>query len=92
MLVRSGARSIAGMLARAVEFIDEKCGVRLADPPAIGLGHVSGELRMTPLEDIMRMADETLQRPREQWWMRLRPVARMMAHMSHPENDGAHST
>jgi hypothetical protein len=27
------------------------------------------------------MADETLQRPRDQWWMRLRPVARMMAHL-----------
>lgn len=74
------------MLARTVEYIDEKCGVRMPDPPAIGIGHVAGEMRMTPLEEIMRMADERLQRPREQWWMRLRPIARMMAHQS--QEDG----
>jgi 6-phosphofructokinase 1 len=69
------------MLAKVVEYIDEHCTVKQSNPPAIGIGHVSGELRMTPLEDVMRMADETLQRPRDQWWMRLRPVARMMAHL-----------
>lgn len=68
------------MLARVVEYIDERCGVRQNDPPALGIGHVDGQLRMTPLEDIMRQADERLQRPHEQWWLRLRPIARMMAH------------
>jgi 6-phosphofructokinase 1 len=67
------------MIARAVEHIDEKCAQRQADPPAISLGHINGELRMTPLDDAMRMADDTLQRPYEQWWLRLRPVARMMS-------------
>jgi 6-phosphofructokinase 1 len=75
------------MLARAVEFIDEQCGRNQFDPPAIGIGHVNGELRLTPLHDLMRMADEELQRPREQWWMQLRPVARMMAHLSVPKNE-----
>jgi 6-phosphofructokinase 1 len=70
----------ARMMARAVEFIDEHCGSKQLDPPAISFGHVDGELRMTPIEDVMRMADPLWHRPRVQWWMRLRPVARMMAH------------
>jgi 6-phosphofructokinase 1 len=69
------------MLARAVEYIDEHSTIRDANPLAVSIGQVSGELRMTPLEEMMRMADEKWQRPREQWWMRLRPVARMMAYM-----------
>ncbi len=74
------------MLAKVVEYIDEHCTTTAANPPAVGIGQVSGEMRMTPLEDIMRMVDETVQRPREQWWMRLRPIARMMAHpLPHPQ-------
>ena len=71
----------ARMLARVVEYVDEHCALKEPNPPAFGIGHVSGEMRMTPLEEIMRMADEKLQRPRDQWWMRLRPIAAMMAHM-----------
>jgi 6-phosphofructokinase 1 len=68
------------MLAKAVEYIDEHGVGREPNPPAYGLGQVSGDLRMTSLDELMRMADEDLQRPYDQWWMRLRPVARMMAH------------
>jgi 6-phosphofructokinase 1 len=78
----------ARMLANAVDFIDEHCMSNDGNPPAVSIGHVAGDLRITPLEDVMRMADERLQRPREQWWMRLRPVARMMAHMTPPNFDG----
>ena len=68
------------MLAMVVDYIDENCRERGSNPPAVGIGHIAGEMKMTPLEDVMRMADEQLERPREQWWMQLRPVARMMAH------------
>jgi 6-phosphofructokinase 1 len=76
----------ARMLARAVEFIDDQRGATQFDPPAVGIGHVNGELRLTPLHEVMRMADEEWHRPRDQWWMRLRPVARMMAHLFPLEN------
>jgi 6-phosphofructokinase 1 len=59
--------------------------VKDPNPPAFGIGNVSGELRMTPLDEVMRMADEEFERPREQWWMRLRPVARMMAQQQVPD-------
>jgi 6-phosphofructokinase 1 len=73
------------MLAKVVEYIDERCMVKDPNPPAFGMGNVSGELRMTPLDEVMRMADEEFERPREQWWMRLRPVARMMAQQQVPD-------
>jgi 6-phosphofructokinase 1 len=73
------------MLAKAVEYIDEKCMVKEVHPPAFGLGQVAGDLRMTSLEEIMRMGDDEFQRPYDQWWMQLRPVARMMAHLTPPE-------
>ena len=69
----------ARMVARAIEFLDEKWDPDDPEPPAIALGHVEGEVRMTPMEEVMRMANTRLQRPRKQWWMRLRPIARMMA-------------
>jgi 6-phosphofructokinase 1 len=73
------------MLAKVVDYIDEHCMEKMANPPAVSLGNVAGDLKMTPLDEVMRMADERLQRPREQWWMGLRPVARMMARMAVPE-------
>ena len=71
------------MAARAVEYIEQSLiGDEAAPdglPAAAGLGQVSGELRVTPLEDIMRMSDDKVQRPKQQWWMSLRPVTRMMS-------------
>jgi hypothetical protein len=68
------------MAAKAVEYIDLHAGQRKGPAPALCLGHVAGEMRMTPLDEVMRMADRELKRPREQWWLRLRPLSRMMAH------------
>ena len=73
----------ARMAARAVEYIEESLigeeATLEGSPVAVGLGQVSGELRVTPLEDIMRMSDTQVPRPKQQWWMNLRPVARMMS-------------
>lgn len=68
------------MMARAIEYLDERCATSQNDLPAIALGQVSGEMQLTPLEDVMRMADMEYHRPRQQAWMRLRPMARMMSH------------
>lgn len=70
----------AHMAAKAVEYIDLQTGERKGPAPALCLGHVAGEMRMTSLDEVMRMADRELKRPREQWWLRLRPLSRMMAH------------
>jgi 6-phosphofructokinase 1 len=33
----------------------------------------------TNLEDLPRLMDMDLQRPKEQWWLQLRPIAKIMA-------------
>ena len=72
----------ARMATRAVEFIEQSVENGESETAAAALGQVGGELRVTPLDEIMRMADEKLQRPKQQWWMNLRPVARMMSQRS----------
>ncbi len=43
------------------------------------LGLLAGKLQFQPMEDFPRMADEVLQRPKQQWWLDLRPIARLLA-------------
>jgi 6-phosphofructokinase 1 len=69
----------ARMSSCAVDYIEQVYANAEGDPPAVCLGQVRGELRFTPLEEVVRMSDERLQRPKQQWWMELRPVAQMMA-------------
>jgi 6-phosphofructokinase 1 len=68
----------ARMASRAVDFIEQTAPGE-ADPPAVALGMVSGDLRFTPLDDVVRMSNAQFQRPKDQWWMNLRPIARMMS-------------
>ena len=46
---------------------------------AVCLGIQEGDVRATPLYMVPRVMNAELQRPHEQWWMELRPVARMLA-------------
>ena len=43
------------------------------------IGLQGKEILFHNLEDFMRMSDEPHQRPRSQWWMDLRPIARILA-------------
>jgi hypothetical protein len=38
-----------------------------------------GAFRFTQFEDIIRTYDVKLQRPKEQWWMGMRPLGRILA-------------
>lgn len=60
------------------------------EAPAVCLGMVEDVLTFTPLYQVPRIFDEEFQRPKKQWWMRLRPLARMLAQPSaayQPEYD-----
>lgn len=46
------------------------------------IGMTGGKVRTFSLEDLPRMVDTEHQRPREQWWMDLRPIARLLAQPS----------
>jgi 6-phosphofructokinase 1 len=43
------------------------------------IGLQGKEIKFHPLEDFLRMADEEHQRPKEQWWMELRDILKVLA-------------
>lgn len=49
------------------------------EPLSSCVGMVNGRYRFTPLEDIGRMMDKPNERPKVQWWLDLRPIARVLA-------------
>ncbi|MCS7222437.1 MAG: 6-phosphofructokinase [Anaerolineae bacterium] len=71
-------RILATRLAvKCVDFLEEQAG--LSEPGAACIGLVGGEIRFTDLEEIPRLMDWEHRRPKRQWWMDLRPIARMLA-------------
>ena len=65
------------LAARCIDFLREHAHDDPAPVSCIGL--VQGRVRFTGLEDFPVLMDEKLQRPREQWWLRLRPIVDAMA-------------
>jgi 6-phosphofructokinase 1 len=49
------------------------------EPHSACIGQEHGKIIFTDLEDVPRLMDRQFRRPREQWWMGLRSIARVMA-------------
>jgi 6-phosphofructokinase 1 len=49
------------------------------EPPALFVGMQGGAVNFYNIEDLPRMADIRLMRPKEQWWLDKREVARVLA-------------
>ncbi len=49
------------------------------EPCSAFVGFQGGKISFTGLEDYPRVADQTLGRPKTQWWLDLRDIARVMA-------------
>ncbi|MCG8346406.1 MAG: 6-phosphofructokinase, partial [Chloroflexales bacterium] len=65
------------LTAKCIDFL-----INEADNPApMGafIGLQSGKITFTNIEDLPRMVDEAKQRPRVQWWMDLRRIARTLS-------------
>ncbi len=62
---------------RCIEYLIEKCDQSSIDASFIGLQN--GRVQFHNLEDFHRMVDKDKQRPKEQWWMSLRSIAKIMA-------------
>lgn len=43
------------------------------------IGEIGGEMYSTPLEQIPAMVDETQRRPKDQWWLQLKPMFYLLA-------------
>ncbi len=71
-------RILATRLAvHCMEFLHEEA--MRTEPGAVCIGLMGGEIRFTSLEDIPRLVDMEYQRPKQQWWMNLRSLARTLA-------------
>jgi 6-phosphofructokinase 1 len=65
------------LAAKCIEFLDKEAGQN--PPAAAAIGLLEGQVRFTSLEDLPRLIQKGVRRPKEQWWLALRPIARIMA-------------
>jgi 6-phosphofructokinase 1 len=63
--------------AKCVNHLIEKAEQKSADIASIGLK--GGQLQLTDLEDWPRLVDLEYQRPKEQWWLGLREIAKLLS-------------
>ena len=75
------------LTAEAIDYLVDQCETDGGEPAAACIGMLNDVLTFTPLYEIPRMFDEEFQRPKKQWWMELRPLARMLAQ---PNQDYVH--
>ena len=71
-------RNLATRLAkRCVErLIDE---AEAGTDAALAIGLADGKIEFSDLESLRKQVDSEFQRPKKQWWMELRPIARVLA-------------
>ena len=65
------------LAARCIEHLSET--PESDNPPVMFIGMQGGEMKFFDIEDIPRMADMTLSRPKEEWWMDMRTVAKVLS-------------
>ncbi|HEV8712211.1 MAG TPA: 6-phosphofructokinase [Candidatus Binatia bacterium] len=65
------------LAATAIEFLIAEAGK--ASQAAVFIGLQTGQVQFNNLEDLPRLADLTPQRPREQWWLDTRPIAKVLS-------------
>ncbi|MFO7682782.1 MAG: 6-phosphofructokinase [Chloroflexota bacterium] len=71
-------RILATRLASdCVDYLEEQIDQGQVGSSFIGL--VGGEFKITSMEDMPRMVDSKYGRPKEQWWLDLRPIVDLLA-------------
>ncbi len=71
-------RIMATRLAvECMNFLESQVGQ--PEPVSACIGQQAGHLEFTDLEEIHRLMDREFRRPRQQWWLGLRPIARILA-------------
>ena len=68
---------VTRLASECINFLTEEAGQ--PSPAAAAIGLQEGRVVFTSLEDLPRLVAKGYQRPKEQWWLRLRPIARIMA-------------
>lgn len=65
------------LAARCIEYLIEEA--EKSEPAGVFIGLQSGKVTFTDLEDLPRLADAVLQRPKTQKWLELRSIAKIMS-------------
>jgi 6-phosphofructokinase 1 len=65
------------LATRCIDYLITEAGK--ADPDSAFIGFEAGQVQFTGMEDYPRMINKTYRRPKKQWWMELRPIARVLA-------------
>jgi 6-phosphofructokinase 1 len=74
----------ASRLARlCLEYLIAECNKQSANSAFVGMQN--GKIAFSDMRDFERMVDTTVQRPREQWWLQLNNIARLMAKLAPTE-------
>jgi 6-phosphofructokinase 1 len=71
-------RNLASRLAAdCIEYLETQIGSE--EPLSAVIGLLGSSMQFTELEEIPRLMNRKERRPRDQWWMALRPIARVLA-------------
>jgi 6-phosphofructokinase 1 len=65
------------LAAKCIDFLIEEADS--GTPRSVYLGLQGGEVALTRVDDFPRLVVQGARRPKEQWWLELRPIARIMA-------------
>ncbi len=65
------------LAARCIDFLIDEAGK--PNPAGAFIGLTEGHVQLCNLLDFPRMVDEAHQRPKEQWWLSLRAIERVLA-------------
>jgi 6-phosphofructokinase 1 len=65
------------LAVKCIEFIIDNA--QTATPASAFIGQEAGGVQIHPIEELVRLIDTTYQRPKEQWWLELRPIAKLLA-------------
>jgi 6-phosphofructokinase 1 len=65
------------LAVQSIDFLLNEIGQQ--DPKQVFIGLEAGKIKFTNMEDYPRLEDMDFGRPKKQWWMDLRPIARVLA-------------
>ena len=65
------------LAVQSVDFLLNEIGEK--EPRQVFIGSEGGKIQFTGMEDYQRLEDRDFGRPKKQWWMDLRPIARVLA-------------
>jgi 6-phosphofructokinase 1 len=67
------------LAAKCIDYLVEQAASRDDPPGGAMIGLQRGRVEFTSLEDFPRLIEGEARRPKSQWWLELRPIARIMA-------------